>query len=81
MHNRERHLWKNAEAAVFVEKEDGRDAGEIPDGSIWLLPYHGCGDLMREIKEAADAESRYVLTCRNTDRLCIFHRERQASYG
>lgn len=23
-------------------------------------------------KEAADAESRYVLTCRNTDRLCIF---------
>ena len=62
---------ENAEAAVFVEKK----MEEMP--VKFLMDRFGYCRTMdvatyERNKEAADAESRYVLTCRNTDRLCIF---------
>ena len=62
---------ENAEAAVFVEKK-------MEEMQVTLLMdrfgYCRTVDMAtyERNKEAADAESRYVLTCRNTDRLCIF---------
>ena len=62
---------ENAEAAVFVEKK----MEEMP--VKFLMDRFGYCRTMdvatyERNKEAADAESRYVLICRNTDRLCIF---------
>ncbi len=61
----------NAQAAVFVEKK----IEEMP--VIFLMDRFGyCRTVdtatYERNKEAADSESRYVLTCRNTDRLCLF---------
>ena len=61
----------NAQAAVFVEKK----IEEMP--VVFLMDRFGyCRTVdtatYERNKEAADSESRYVLTCRNTDRLCLF---------
>ena len=61
----------NAQAAVYVEKK-------IEEMSVvFLMDRFGyCRTVdtatYERNKEAADSESRYVLTCRNTDRLCLF---------
>ena len=61
----------NAQAAVYVEKK----IEEMP--VVFLMDRFGyCRTVdtatYERNKEAADSESRYVLTCRNTDRLCLF---------
>ena len=61
----------NAQAAVYVEKK----IEEMP--VVFLMDRFGyCRTVdtatYERNKEAADTESRYVLTCRNTDRLCLF---------
>ena len=61
----------NAKAAVYVEKK----IEEMP--VVFLMDRFGyCRTVdtatYERNKEAADSESRYVLTCRNTDRLCLF---------
>lgn len=61
----------NAQAAVYVEKK----IEEMP--VVFLMDRFGyCRTVDKATyernKEAADSESRYVLTCRNTDRLCLF---------
>ena len=61
----------NAQAAVYVEKK----IEEMP--LVFLMDRFGyCRTVdtatYERNKEAADSESRYVLTCRNTDRLCLF---------
>ena len=61
----------NAQAAVYVEKK-------IEEMTVvFLMDRFGyCRTVdtatYERNKEAADSESRYVLTCRNTDRLCLF---------
>ncbi len=62
---------ENAKAAVFEEKKPE----EIP--VVLLMDRFGYCRTMdvaayERNKEAADAESRYVIGCRNTDRICIF---------
>ena len=61
----------NAQVAVYVEKK----IEEMP--VVFLMDRFGyCRTVdtatYERNKEAADSESRYVLTCRNTDRLCLF---------
>ena len=61
----------NAQAAVYVDKK----IEEMP--VVFLMDRFGyCRTVdtatYERNKEAADSESRYVLTCRNTDRLCLF---------
>ncbi len=61
----------NAQAAVYVEKK----IEEMP--VVFLMDRFGyCRTVdtatYERNKGAADSESRYVLTCRNTDRLCLF---------
>ena len=61
----------NAQAVVYVEKK----IEEMP--VVFLMDRFGyCRTVdtatYERNKEAADSESRYVLTCRNTDRLCLF---------
>ena len=61
----------NAQAAIYVEKK----IEEMP--VVFLMDRFGyCRTVdtatYERNKEAADSESRYVLTCRNTDRLCLF---------
>ena len=61
----------NAQASVYVEKK----IEEMP--VVFLMDRFGyCRTVdtatYERNKEAADSESRYVLTCRNTDRLCLF---------
>ena len=61
----------NVQAAVYVEKK----IEEMP--VVFLMDRFGyCRTVdtatYERNKEAADSESRYVLTCRNTDRLCLF---------
>ena len=61
----------NAQAAVYVEKK----IEEMP--VVFLMDRFGyCRTVdtatYERNKDAADSESRYVLTCRNTDRLCLF---------
>ncbi len=61
----------NAQSAVYVEKK----IEEMP--VVFLMDRFGyCRTVdtatYERNKEAADSESRYVLTCRNTDRLCLF---------
>ena len=61
----------NDQAAVYVEKK----IEEMP--VVFLMDRFGyCRTVdtatYERNKEAADSESRYVLTCRNTDRLCLF---------
>lgn len=62
---------ENAAEAVFVEKK----VEEMP--VVFLMDRFGyCRTMDVSVyernKEAADTESRHVLTCRNTDRICIF---------
>lgn len=62
---------ENAKEAVFVEKK----AEEMP--VVFLMDRFGYCRTVDEAtydrnKEAADTESRYVISCRNTDRICIF---------
>lgn len=62
---------ENAKAAVFEEKKPE----EIP--VVLLMDRFGYCRTMdvstyERNKEAADTESRYVISCRNTDRICIF---------
>lgn len=62
---------ENAEEVVFVEKK----AEEMP--VVFLMDRFGyCRTVdtatYERNKEAADAESRHVITCMNTDRICIF---------
>lgn len=62
---------ENAAEAVFVEKK----VEEMP--VVFLMDRFGyCRTIdvaaYERNKEAADAESRHVLRCRNTDRICIF---------
>ncbi len=76
----EKDIRGKCRGSSFRGEEDGRDAGEILMDRFGYCRTMDVATYERN-KEAADAESRYVLTCRNTDRLCIFHRERQASYG
>lgn len=62
---------ENAAEAVFVEKK----IDEMP--VVFLMDRFGyCRTVdvatYERNKEAADAESRHVITCRNTDRICIF---------
>ncbi|MBR5510084.1 MAG: DNA topoisomerase 4 subunit A [Lachnospiraceae bacterium] len=62
---------ENAKEVVYVEKK----IEEMP--VVFLMDRFGyCRTVdiatYERNKEAADTESRHVLTCRNTDRLCIF---------
>ena len=62
---------ENAEEVVFVEKK----VEEMP--VVFLMDRFGyCRTVdvatYERNKEAADTESRHVLTCMNTDRICIF---------
>ncbi len=62
---------ENAKEAVFVEKK----AEEMQ--VVFLMDRFGYCRTVDEAtydrnREAADTESRYVISCRNTDRICIF---------
>ena len=66
-----RTVVENAEEAVFEEKKV--EEQEV----VFLMDRFGYAKTVdmavyERNKEAADSESRYVLTCRNTDRLCLF---------
>ena len=62
---------ENGKEAVFVEKK----VEEMP--VVFLMDRFGyCRAVDQSTyernKEAADSESRYVISCKNTDRICIF---------
>ena len=62
---------ENGKEAVFVEKK----VEEMP--VVFLMDRFGyCRTVDQSTyernKEAADSESRYVISCKNTDRICIF---------
>lgn len=62
---------ENGKEAVFVEKK----VEEMP--VVFLMDRFGyCRTIDQATyernKEAADSESRYVIPCKNTDRICIF---------
>lgn len=62
---------ENGKEAVFVEKK----VEEMP--VVFLMDRFGyCRTIDQSTyernKEAADSESRYVISCKNTDRICIF---------
>lgn len=56
---------------LFIKKRTGRDGRSLPDGPFWLRKTIDLSTYERN-KEAADAENKYVFTCKNTGRICLF---------
>ena len=66
-----RTVIENAEEAVYEEKK----MEETESASLWIASLI-CALLIRMLmkrnKEAAHAENKFIFTCMNTDKICIF---------